>query len=220
MDSLDFIESSYNIPLNYEREYIYNTKSGSLLRLDSGETLAKLCEDEKTFDYLLDNGFVTNVDERAGLRFKHCTAQNDQTYLHFTIFITLDCNFNCYYCYEHKTQKTLSNSNIDKLLSYIEKEYGKGKIKRLHITWMGGEPLLEHKKIVSISSRIITLSKNYSVRYTASLVTNGFFLATCESNFISSTQINEIQLTFDGPENYHNIVKNTHNPNDPHFQEL
>jgi uncharacterized protein len=80
----------------------------------------------------------------------------------------------------------------------------------VHITWFGGEPLLEINRIKEMSIKIISACELKGVIYSASIVTNGFFL-----DYKSMKDLNElcnvksVQITLDGLDEVYSIRKGT-----------
>ena len=53
---------------------------------------------------------------------------------------------------------------VSELISYI---------RRLHICWYGGEPLLAQESIKRLSEAFLQLCKEYHMEYSADIITNG-----------------------------------------------
>lgn len=95
--------------------------------------------------------------------------------LSLTILPTLECNFRCVYCYEAVKKNEIMDKNVQtKVVKMIER--GVGILKNLHITWMGGEPLLCFGIIDNLSQKILEICAKGSIKYSAGIITNGYLL--------------------------------------------
>ena len=125
--------------------------------------------------------------------------------LNLTIAVTLDCNMNCPYCYEDKSNLSMTEEIQDSLCDFIENYLKTNNCTALNITWYGGEPLLEKDLIYRLSERFIEITKKLKVGYGASIVTNGFMLdSDCAEHLKNKCNVNNAQLTIDGPSEIHN----------------
>lgn len=132
---------------------IHNLSSGSECILDDNEI--KLLSDCENMNYdelpdllsqLLDMGIIVQweTDENACLELErkislYSFATNE---VGFVIAPTMDCNAQCFYCYENDTRQEcyMDVTTRQEMINYIKKT-AKGK-KKLYISWFGGEPLL------------------------------------------------------------------------------
>ena len=115
----------------------------------------------------------------------------------FVIAPTMDCNAQCFYCYENdKRQKCyMDEETQNKMVNYIQKT-AEGK-KKLFISWFGGEPLLCKSLIKSVSLALLEYCEQNNIAYNSELTTNGYFL----DDFIDDLQtcrISDTQITLDG----------------------
>lgn len=87
-----------------------------------------LCTELEDDEYVVRSQFITQ------------SVQHDKSRLNLIIAPTLNCNFNCPYCFENdKRASTMSDSTINDLIDFIKSFEG---IKEMSLTWYGGEPLL------------------------------------------------------------------------------
>ena len=94
----------------------------------------------------------------------------------------------------------MSPETQDHYMRFLEKEIGKLHPGLLSVTWFGGEPLLAPDVIRDLSGRMIALCKEKNVEYTASIITNGWFLNQKNIELLEEAQICNIQVTLDGPD--------------------
>ena len=64
----------------------------------------------------------------------------------------------------------------DNLIRFTERLTKEAHPRLLSVTWFGGEPLMACEVIKSLSERMIRLCEENRMEYTASIVTNGWFL--------------------------------------------
>jgi len=96
------------------------------------------------------------------------------TALSATFHLTHHCNLRCSYCYTgEKLPISMSYETIDQSIRFLEKEYLQLQSNILHITFFGGEPLIEIEKIFYIINRFSEL-KDINTSYRMS--TNGTLL--------------------------------------------
>lgn len=135
------------------------------------------------------------------LQFHADIAVTDSLYL--TIAPTISCNFDCPYCYEGKKSTTTMNDNvIDQLIKFIK---GYEHLQKLHVMWYGGEPLMAFHVIKKIVERI--KSELEKVKFTQSIVTNGYLLSDEVIAFMKENSFDNIQISFDGTEDNHNKTR-------------
>ena len=126
---------------------------------------------------------------------KYLPSQN----LGLTICPTLNCNFRCTYCYQRHPAGLMGQNIQDKIIAYIENS--RPKVKKLHVTWFGGEPLLGLPIIERLTERFLSLPVDYS----ASIITNGSQLSPKTSRKLRCLKISWAQVTLDGPRDIHDV---------------
>jgi len=201
--------SKYNFYLkNNNNSYIYNSLSNSLIEVENDLSLAiknnninKLEKEElKLLQELLivsDNADEENV--LNSLRLKNLITRFDDNILNLTIAPTSSCNFDCTYCYEDDRPNVFMNKNTElKLIEFIEKHKN---VKKIYITWFGGEPLLNFKFI----KRFVNIINEKGYILTNSFITNGYLLNKKTLDWLAQNRISYLQITIDGFENTHNL---------------
>lgn len=117
-----------------------------------------------------------------------------------TLMITDKCNMQCTYCYERDSRnKPSTDMNADQAYSYIQYALGHSDpSKPFFINFFGGEPLLAHKTIADLLTRLSHLNRNISYAIT----TNG---TICNSEILNLLATHPICLTIsvDGDEASH-----------------
>lgn len=98
--------------------------------------------------------------------------------------ITNQCNLRCTYCFIHKTSQnmtdTIGKASIDKLLVDAKKN----KFTSVKITFAGGEPLLEFKKMKELILYGIEQAKRIGIQIEYGIVTNGILVTNEIAQFL------------------------------------
>ena len=120
----------------------------------------------------------------------------------FMILVTMQCNFQCLYCYEGKTKmnKMMDKCSADAVIHFIQKNDKLSDIDEVEIVFHGGEPLLNFNIIKYIVKKINSskLAQNKFVHY--HMTTNGYLLNDEIIDFIK-TYIDDISVSMDGKKN-------------------
>lgn len=115
-----------------------------------------------------------------------------------TILPTRGCNFGCIYCYEQERPMLSMNQETEKaIVAFVASN---AQLKRLNVTWYGGEPLINFESVVRLTEEFLKLGVDYS----AKMVTNGYLLNKQTAEKMQSLRMKNIQITLDGPEEIHN----------------
>ena len=137
--------SKFNV---YVNSCIANTLTGALIQLNEHEyeavknNLHSTLSNESINELYAEGILVHHeLDEIALLRHTYLHCKYEGTVSRITICPTLECNFSCPYCYEVRQKGVMGKDVQNKILSFIETLLT-GHIKKIVITWYGGEPLL------------------------------------------------------------------------------
>lgn len=123
--------------------------------------------------------------------------------LSLTIAPTSDCNFACPYCYEkHKSQCSMSDEVIERLVSYV-KDYQP--CKKFKVTWYGGEPLLAFDVIKKVSEKLIAIQDKEWVGH--SIVTNASLITDEVIQYFKQYKLRSIQISLDGIKEHHDVTR-------------
>lgn len=200
------IWSRYNYLFKTENQYLlYNALSNGFAEID-GETyevLSLLQKTKKVNNENLDKDLQSQLmtmksivendeDEIDKLEYINLLQRFDSRRLILTINPTLDCNFNCPYCFENQHSNVYMTEEVEEqIIQYIRKC---SLAKALDITWFGGEPLLGFEKIVSLTRKMLSLGLYYS----ANIITNGYLLSKDIILMLPDLRIHALQITLDG----------------------
>lgn len=163
------------------------------------------------FNHIKDRGFIIdkNVDEIKSIKEMVTTIDEDDEAYQLIINPTMNCNFKCWYCYEtHIKDSKMSSITIDKIISFINKILENKNLKKFHLSWFGGEPLLYYDKtILPILQKIHPLFKLKNIEFSSNFTTNGLLI---NENILADCTlfgIDHFQITLDGHRERHNKVR-------------
>ena len=121
--------------------------------------------------------------------------------LSVTFHLTHHCNLRCTYCYTgEKLPIAMQYDTIDQAIVFIEKELQKLNTNQLHITFFGGEPLLEKEKIFYI---IRTFDEKDGLEVSYRMSTNGTLLTEDLMQELYTNSV-FVSLSIDGHPEAHN----------------
>lgn len=191
-----------------------------------------LPENERYFvDELRKGGFVVddNADELRMVKFNYNSDKYDSPIARLVIAPTLACNFACSYCFEQSDKSQSENGHQNAfmpdivkqdLLKYVEQITKTGK--DLFVTWYGGEPLLAKETIFDLSQKIIAITEENNVEYSAGMVTNGYLISKDPDTVqnLKKNRIKYIHITLDGPREVHDSRRILKGSNGPTFDRI
>ncbi len=129
----------------------------------------------------------------------------DPDLLELIILPTEKCNFRCKYCYEDFALGKMSPKVVSGIKSLIEQR-SKG-LRRLHISWFGGEPLVAKDVVLDISRFAMECSEDYGFDYSGSMTTNGYLLTPDLQADLVGFGIGHYQISLDGDEKHHDLSR-------------
>lgn len=164
----------------------------------------------ETFGFVVPN----EMDEWGELQAVEVRHLASQRVLNLHVNPTLDCNMNCWYCYEkHKEGSGMDVQTQERLLSFVRKQIRSGQVQGVHISYFGGEPFLRyHDVILPLNRKLEELCAFYKVEVSYSATTNGSLLSDFYSHLLTEAQDGTLrwkalQITLDGQETHHNRVR-------------
>jgi uncharacterized protein len=80
-------------------------------------------------------------------------------------------------------------------------------IKSLSVNWFGGEPLVGKQPLLTLSDAFIERCERASVRYSASITTNGYLLDENTCAQLRDRKVKSAQVSLDGPPEVHNRMR-------------
>lgn len=220
---MEFNESQYNIIVekNNDYIYIYNSFYGSLVKVEDRVYRLfhnKVINDDNKieyFDILRKEGIIKPISlnefNKIIINEKTEIYSKNKNKLTFVLVPTMNCNLRCNYCFEkeYRCNKKLLDENIPKIIKFILSRINKN-TKKIHITWFGGEPMLEYAFVCNFSKDIIEAMNKMNIQYTSSMITNGVLLDKNKiCNLVENCCISRYQITVDGTEQYYCDIKKT-----------
>jgi uncharacterized protein len=163
-----------------------------------------LDESDETVKKLIAGRFIVpeELDEVNYLKVLHYHQRFHLPIKGLTIAPTLNCNFDCVYCYEGEKQAlTMTNEIMDALLKYIDTFLISAR--RFSVGWYGGEPLLCLDKIEYLTQGIFEICRNKEVMYSSGIITNGYLFTKAVAKQLGNLNVRFAQVTLDGPEKIH-----------------
>ena len=160
--------------------------------------MEKLDEHHPAIERFAKRGIIVRFDEREALETLGRAACAAPRGIGLTICPTMNCNFDCPYCFEKHRPGRMSPEVQDDVVNLTRRMLEAGAGKRLHVTWFGGEPLLAADVIASLSERLIALAEEYHASYSAGIVTNGYLLSQKNIDMLERCRVTSCQVTLDG----------------------
>ncbi len=221
--------SRYNHLFSFKDQLrvLYNAASGSVVTLD--ETSWDLLNnanppeperlDQRTRTLLADQGMLVpeERDERAAALTRYRERRASTRSLRLTIAPTMDCNFSCPYCYEHRVPGVMSDETADQVVSFATNRIQQSE--RLSVTWYGGEPLLVPDRVIDLTGRLRQLAESMDKEWWFSIVTNGYRMDGTMARQLADAGITDAQVTLDGPPEFHDN-RRKHNNGTGTFQRI
>ncbi len=158
-------------------------------------------------DYLRQRWFVVpeQLDEKECMDFVRLVLKSNnkgKEIIAYTIFTTTDCNARCFYCFElGRSRIPMSEDVARKTADYIVNHCGG---KRVHLSWFGGEPLMNPVAIDIICDRL----HQENIEFGSFMYTNGYlFDDAMVEKAATKWNLKRLQITLDGTETVYNRIK-------------
>jgi len=151
-----------------------------------------------------------DVDEFLSIKARYnINTYNDSTY-RLTVNPTLDCNFNCWYCYETHTPEKMDETTISSIINHVLNVTENKNIKVFQLDWFGGEPLLLFDEIVyPVSKEVLRICNEKGISFSNTITTNGFLIDDLMISKFEEIKLLTFQITFDGSKENHDKVRKT-----------
>lgn len=186
---------------------LLNREKHDALELNDLSTIEK-CMPE-LYQTLLNSQFIVSdeFDEYEITLYRKKRMLFDTSMYQIMVNTTLDCNLNCWYCYENRVKDSyLTDEVVDAIKKNIEYEYNVTHYSVLKISFFGGEPFLYFKGI----QRILDFARDFCGREDLELITD----FTTNATLITEEQIDYLkdfrchfQVPIDGNREMHNRIK-------------
>ena len=182
---------------------LYNTLTCSLVLLTQDEA-ADITAQRELIDrwFLVPHGHDDRKLCRQVRQMAALLKPAAKAITYYTIFPTTGCNARCFYCFEKGTKPvTMTSETASKVVRYIVAHRGS---ETVHISWFGGEPLVNAKAI----DQICTELSQQGVPFRSEMISNGYlFDAEMAQRAKDLWQLQRVQITLDGTAQTYNRVK-------------
>lgn len=166
------------------------------------------------YEVLQNEGYMVPSDKNEVEEVLKCWKEEDcnPEFLSIIVLPTLDCNLRCWYCYEeHNAGTVMKEDVLDRIRKLIDVRTSSPELKRLNISFFGGEPLMGFNKIVfPLLSYAKQLCKERQKQLTVGFTTNGTLFNTDMVGKLKSLDAPiQLQITLDGNREKHDSVRCT-----------
>lgn len=201
----------------YNKNLLYNSLSNAFIEIDNprlwqiiqkiryNDQTDILCEYPSLYEDLRQSKIIVESDETEVQKIKHRVLSNryGSDTIIFTLIPTLNCNFQCPYCFAKTEGGAITAKVCDSIVALLERLSSHNRSSRLNLTWMGGEPLLNFKAIEYLTPRM----KGPDIHINAHLVTNGYLMTKEKMERFKELYITFVQISVDGLEEEHNLTR-------------
>lgn len=164
------------------------------------------------YDHLLQKGIFVRDDADETETYIRKREEYERSSGEYTITInpTLACNMSCWYCYEsHKNMPAMSADVKQSVLLLIDKLLADNKLKKLNLSFFGGEPLLYFDKVVvDIINHAKMQCKAFDAKLSIHFTTNAYLLTDSVLKQLEGLDV-PFQITIDGGKQVHDSVRKT-----------
>ena len=120
---------------------------------------------------------------------------------------TMNCNLQCWYCYEHHFKSNMSMEIYSRVVSLIDKIMERG-ISSFTLGFFGGEPLMGYRKtILPLIEYTYNLGRKYGIEIRTTFTTNATLINDKVIAGLCKYGKPSFQITLDGDESAHNEVR-------------
>ncbi len=194
---------------------LYNSYTGAIVSFSEDEKpevmaclkragITELDSDVKKSLY--DHGFIVpgHVDQKRRALFLH-ESMHRTDMMHLILLVTEACNFRCTYCYEKFERGKMKPGIVNGVKALVKDRAGT--LSNLHISWFGGEPLLQMPLIEDLSHTFLSIAQENQIQYSADVVTNGYFLTKEAFEKLLSWNVRQFMVTIDGVGEMHDRTR-------------
>lgn len=219
-------ESMYNYVVKHTEEegsyILFNGLTKALLILDENEKIMaeKILSDpnntagidEMLRESLIRNEFIIRdtVNELNIIKYRYLNLVYNKNELSLTVLPTLQCNFNCVYCYQKISREVYKENNSEeeftglikeRIYKMIQNKLSQG-VRHVRLTWYGGEPTLAMNDIIKMTNEIGEICHQAGADFWINICSNGYLLT--EENMKPIKQyLGGVTVTIDGPAEVH-----------------
>lgn len=208
---------------------LYNTFNNTFALQNSSkhDLWEKECDeiikaDPKFYQDLLDKNYIVDndLDEFETVKYRKILMQQSSGMYHVMVNTTLDCNLNCWYCYENKISGScLDNATKNAIKKNISFEYECERYSTLKVSFFGGEPFMNFDAIKEILDYARSFCDRHVINLIADFTTNATLITQECVEYLKGFNC-QFQITLDGNREIHNTIKkNKLNPSEDSYRE-
>lgn len=166
---------------------------------------------QEDIDMLKSTGFLIedDCDEISLARYMRERLIYNPTRVFLTLIFTYSCNLACKYCYQSgirdQDPTIMSDKQTIDVFRFVKRFLETRAPKFVDVNFFGGEPLLSLSDIELITTKLNQLSCTMGFKTNYLMCTNGVLLTEQTADRLKKWKINQIQISFDGPEKEHNL---------------
>jgi len=128
--------------------------------------------------------------------------------LRLTVLPTLDCNYNCWYCYEKHPKGRMSEELVESIIKLVRQQLDTCNLSGVILDWFGGEPLMCFKNIMyPLSKAVQELTSSRHLVFNNQITTNGYLIKSSHCELYNEIHLRDWQITLDGDETEHQKIK-------------
>jgi uncharacterized protein len=200
---------------------VYNTLTGAFLEIDdeTRQDLERLDRGEVSLDDIYhepawfdeDAQFLVtshDVDERSFSEWYESMRSHTDV-MQALVSVTFACNLDCSYCCQSDVMdgKTMTPASGEATAAFLAGRAIAIGARRLDVTFVGGEPLLQQKRIEDMVHAMRGLLEPHGIALKFSLITNGVFMTRALVERWVELGLYAAQVTLDGDDTTHAITR-------------
>lgn len=203
-----FVASRYNYYVKLADKWlVFNTFTTGLFVLDDsykGRLLAGDLESLKESERaaLISKGLIVSedFDEYALLLFHQLSSMYQSDRCFFEVLPTTGCNAKCFYCFEEGVKpRHMDDATASATARFIVEQSTKSNCRKVHLSWFGGEPLLNTSAIDIVMDYLGARLPDRELY--CEMTTNGsLFTDELIKKAATSWSLRKVQITLDGAE--------------------
>jgi uncharacterized protein len=199
---------------------LFNSRTQALIKIDwelkeeieniiDLEPSAFSLQLKKNFDALMENGIIVKDEKEENDKlkdfFRQLKHESRAVSFEATILTTYSCNFKCVYCFEESVKDNifLDDDTSVFIIKWLRERAGKRNLKRMHLVFYGGEPLLNTRPIYNISRHMKPWAEKNNIGFDFSIITNGSLVTPDLTDKLLSVGLKSIRVSIDGDRECH-----------------
>lgn len=201
----------------YGKYIVYNTRTQALFSiaqalkqdLEALPAPTALHENEEMMQALYKSGIIVHDKKEDAEQMESFLAQietrADTMSFEITVLTTLGCNFACPYCFEEGAKKhsNMTEETCKQFLTWIMYQTETYDYQHIHITFYGGEPLMNTQPIYFIAEALQEWCKQVNRKFSFGMITNGYLIDPDDIDTWIRLGMNKIRVTVDGDKASH-----------------